>query len=158
MQNRAGPTCEIRSWSTSPFGNSFLEFFRGNFFFSEPPNIFQAALSGPVRMVWSAPVTVGWGAEHSQPLLAGPTCEISSSAILYPDTAYCTVQYSSTTVIWIVVSYSYVLYSTIPGHVYRIAHMATPAPRCSCCYAQRKSRGPEGHGGGNFLVLLLRNA
>jgi hypothetical protein len=27
------------------------------------------------------------------------------------------------TVIWIVVSYSYVLYSTIPGHVYRIAHM-----------------------------------
>lgn len=78
MQNRAGPTCEIRSWSTSPFGNSFLEFFRGNFFFSEPPNIFQAALSGPVRMVWSAPVTVGWGAEHSQPLLAGPTCEISS--------------------------------------------------------------------------------
>ena len=24
--------------------------------------------------------------------------------------------------------------------------MATPAPRCSCCHAQRKSRGPEGHG------------
>ena len=62
------------------------------------------------------------------------------------------------TVIWIVVSYSYVLYSTIPGHVYRIAHMATPAPRCSCCYAQRKSRGPEGHCDGNFLVLLLRDA
>ena len=41
-------------------------------------------------------------------------------------TRYCTaVQYC--TVIWIVVSYSYVLYSTIPGHVYRIAHMATPA-------------------------------
>jgi hypothetical protein len=50
------------------------------------------------------------------------------------------------------------IYSTIPGHVYRIAHMATPAPRCSCCYAQRKSRGPEGHCDGNFLVLLLRNA
>jgi hypothetical protein len=28
----------------------------------------------------------------------------------------------------VVVSYSYVLYSTIPGHVYRIAHMANPAP------------------------------
>ena len=40
----------------------------------------------------------------------------------------------------------------------RIAHMATPAPTgCSCCYAQRKSRRPEGHGDGNFLVLLLRN-
>ena len=64
----------------------------------------------------------------------------------------------NSTVIWIVVSYSYVLYSTIPGHVYRIAHMATPAPRCSCCYAQRKSRGPEGHCDGNFLVLLLRDA
>ena len=49
-------------------------------------------------------------------------------------------------------------YPGIPGHVYRIAHMATPAPRCSCCYAQRKSRGPEGHCDGNFLVLLLRDA
>jgi hypothetical protein len=69
-----------------------------------------------------------------------------------------TVLYHSDTV-WIVVSYSYVLYSTIPEHVYcRIAHMATPAPRCSCCHAQRKSRGPEGHGDGNVLVLLLRNA
>ena len=42
-------------------------------------------------------------------------------------------------------------YSTIPEHVYStvIAHMATPAPmyrRCSCCYAQRKPHGPEGHG------------
>jgi hypothetical protein len=62
-------------------------------------------------------------------------------------------------VIWIVVSYSYVLYTPLSrGIFYKIAHMATPAPRCSCCYAQRKSRGPEGHGGGNFLVLLLRNA
>ena len=87
--------------------------------------------------------------------------------MMHSTVQYCTVQYSSTTyttvlystVIWIVVSYSYyVLYSTIPGHVYRIAHMATPAPRCSCCYAQRKSRGPEGHCDGNFLVLLLRDA
>jgi hypothetical protein len=28
--------------------------------------------------------------------------------------------------------------------------MATPAPRCSCCYAQRKSCGPESHGDGNY--------
>jgi len=48
-----------------------------------------------------------------------------------------------------------ILYSTTPGHVYRIAHMATPAPKCSCCYTQRKSSGPEGHCDGNFLVLLL---
>ena len=44
-------------------------------------------------------------------------------------------------------------------NMFRIAHMATPAPTgCSCCHAQRKSRGPEGHCDGNFLVLLLRNA
>ena len=49
----------------------------------------------------------------------------------------------------------YVLLYTVPGtplsrNMFRIAHMATPAPRCSCCYAQRKSRGPEGHGDGNY--------
>ena len=77
---------------------------------------------------------------------------------LFPGKCTVALLYSTSTVIWIVVSYSYVLYSTIPGHVYRIAHMATPAPRCSCCYAQRKSRGPEGHCDGNFLVLLLRDA
>jgi hypothetical protein len=70
---------------------------------------------------------------------------------------YCTVLYCMDTV---VVSYSYVQYSNTPlsRDMFRIAHMATPAPRCSCCYAQRKSRGPEGHGDGNFLVLLLQNA
>ena len=26
--------------------------------------------------------------------------------------------------------------------------MATPEPRCSCCYAQRKPHGPEAHGDG----------
>jgi hypothetical protein len=32
--------------------------------------------------------------------------------------------------------------------------MATPAPRCSCCYAQRKSRGPEGHGDGTVALRV----
>ena len=90
MQNRAGPTWEICSWYTSSFGNVFLEFFRGKKYFSEPPNFFQAALSGPVRMVWSAPVTVGWGAIHSQSLLAGPIREISSIIVWYVWYMICT--------------------------------------------------------------------
>ena len=67
---------------------------------------------------------------------------------------YSTVLYSHT----VVVSYSYVL--ILHYHMSRIAPMATPAPsRCSCCYMRSESRtGPTGHGDGNFLVLLLRNA
>ena len=42
-------------------------------------------------------------------------------------------------------------YSTLSRDMFRIAHMATPAPtRCRCSHAQRKSRGPEGHGDGNY--------
>ena len=61
-------------------------------------------------------------------------CDIEYSTVLYCSgfLLYCTVQYCTVVLlcstvqycmIWIVVSYSYVLYSTIPGHVYRIAHI-----------------------------------
>ena len=79
MQNRAGPTCDIWLLVHFPLPKQFLEFFGKKKYFSDPLNFFRAALSEPVRMVWSAPVT-GWGgANTSQPLLAGPTCEISST-------------------------------------------------------------------------------
>ena len=43
------------------------------------------------------------------------------------------------------------LYSSTPlsRNMSRIAHMATPAPRCSCCYAQRKQRYSRGTGAEN---------
>ena len=49
--------------------------------------------------------------------------------------------------------------STIQDHTHGIARMATPAPRCRCCYAQRKLRGgPVSCGDDHVLVLLLRSA
>ena len=81
------------------------------------------------------------------------TVQLLLYLVLCHNTLYCTVY-----------TVQYIQNCKQTNKLFRIAHMATPAPTgCSCCYAQRKSRGPEGHCDGNFLILIyiiivLRNA